>query len=637
MCGITGIYNYSDQAAVAPDLLKNMCRMIAHRCPDGECTYYDQAAGLGLGHRRLSIIDLEGGHQPMTTADECLWIVFNGEIYNFPELKAELEAKGHRFQTRSDTEVILYLYREYGIKGFARLNGIFAFAIYDTIARSLVLARDHFGVKPLYYSLADNRLRFGSEIKTILCDPDFSREISLSSLQSYLTFRYNPSPQTMLQDVMKLPPAHYLRIQPGKEVEIDTFWDYRPQQDDAITEQEAITEYQRLLEQAVRRQMISDVPVGLFLSGGVDSAVIGKLMSEASDRPIKTFTIGFEGNGDFNELDDARKTAALIGSDHRDAIISQQEYLDFFMDSFYYTEEPIAQTTIPALYYVSRMAAESLKVVQGGQGADEPLAGYARYIGGKYISEYGKYFKWIPLQTIASTFRRNEKLQRAAYASTFQTDIGRFLGIYSIFTEHQQNQLLLPDCLSVIDRKDREIVERLFEQTGGLSDKLNKLLYMDTRKTLSDNLLIFNDKMTMANALEMRVPFLDVELIKFIETLPSDLKLRGKTGKYLHKKAVQKWIPEEISYRKKRNFRTPMDEWLQSDLSEVTKSMLNSADSACRSYFDLSYINTIIDAHAKGKADYQKHIFALLSFEVWHKNFLKSTDFKSTTVTANVI
>lgn len=637
MCGITGIYNYSDQAAVETELLKNMCQMIAHRGPDGEGTYFDQAAGIGLGHRRLSIIDLEGGHQPMATGDERLWIVFNGEIYNFPELKAELEGKGHHFQTRSDTEVILYLYREYGIKGFARLNGIFAFAIYDTEDRSLVLARDHFGVKPLYYSLANERLRFGSEIKTILCDPDFRREISLPSLQSYLTFRYNPSPQTMLQDVMKLPPAHYLRIQPGRAVEIDTFWDYQPVQNNGISENEAIEEYQRLLEQAVKRQMLSDVPVGLFLSGGVDSAVIGKLMSEASDKPVQTFTIGFEGNGDFNELDDARKTATLIGSDHRDAIISQQEYFDFFMDSFYYTEEPIAQTTIPALYYVSKMAAESLKVVQGGQGADEPLAGYARYIGGKYISEYGAFFKWIPLQTIAGALRRNEKLQRAAYASTFNTDVGRFLGIYSIFTEQQKKQLLLPEHIDASETRNEEIVRRLYERTGGLTDKLNKLLYMDTRKTLSDNLLIFNDKMTMANALEMRVPFLDVDLIKFIETLPADFKLRGKTGKYLHKKAVQKWIPEEISYRRKRNFRTPMDEWLQSDLAEFTRDMLGSPSAVCRSYFDLSYVNKIIDAHASGRADYQKHIFALLSFEVWHKNFLKNADFKSTTTTANVI
>ena len=372
MCGITGVFNYKSQRTVSRDILKNMTYSLKHRGPDEEGFYIDQQAGIGFGHRRLSIIDLKTGKQPMSNAKEDIWIVYNGEIYNFLELKKELEGKGYHFRTTSDTEVIIYLYEENGEKAFARLNGIFAFAIYDKKKKCIILARDHFGVKPLYYTLSNGRLVFGSEIKTILQDSSVKRELDCEAFNSFLTFRYNPSPQTLFKKIKKLFPAHYLKVTAKDGIELKSYWDYLPKTNSVISEREAIEEYQRLLPRAVRRQMISDVPVGLLLSGGVDSAIIGYLMQKESLEKVKAFTIGFPGKGYYNELDDACRTTKLIGLEHYGLTITQNEYLDFLYQSFYHTEEPIAEATIPALYYVSKLAAKHLKVVLAGQGADEP-------------------------------------------------------------------------------------------------------------------------------------------------------------------------------------------------------------------------------------------------------------------------
>jgi len=360
------------------------------------------------------------------------------------------------------------------------------------------------------------------------------------------------------------------------------------------------------------------------LSGGVDSAVIGYLMQKKVSKKIKTFTIGFQGKGDYNELDDARRSANFIDSEHYDLTITQTEYLDFFYKSFYHTEEPIAEATIPALYYVSKLAAQHLKVVLAGQGADEPLAGYHRYIGARYVSKYAGALKMLPFKTIAALLSRNERVKRAAYISQFSTELQRFLGVYTIFTPIQKEHLLKADVKKHLHNADEALVERLYSQTGELQDSLSKMLFIDTRMSLSDNLLLFNDKITMANSLEMRVPFLDVELVQFLESLPSSFKIKMANRKYIHKKAVEKWLPKEIIYRKKRGFATPMDEWLQTGLAKVTKKILNAKDSACREYFKLDFINKMIDQHLKRKKNFQRHIFALLSFELWHKTFFEN-------------
>jgi asparagine synthase (glutamine-hydrolysing) len=624
MCGIAGIFNYKTNQPVDLTLLEKMRKSIVHRGPDEEGIYINHQEGIGFGHRRLSIIDLKTGKQPMSNGSKDIWIVYNGEVYNFPELKKELQGKGYHFRTTSDTEVIINFYKENGEKAFARLNGIFAFAIYDEKKKCVTLVRDHFGVKPLYYSMSNGKLLFGSEIKTILQDPSIEKELDFEAFNSFLTYRYNPSPQTLFKNIKKLHPGHYLKVTAGGNVELKAYWDYIPKTDNAISEREACEEYQRLLEKAVSRQMISDVPVGLLLSGGVDSAAIGYLMQKESAGKIKAFTIGFPGKGDYNELDDAHRTTELIGLEHYGLTISQNEYLDFFYDSFNHTEEPIAEPTIPALYYVSRLAAQHLKVVLAGQGADEPLAGYHRYLGAHYIGKFGSLLQMLPFKAIAEILPRNERLKRAAYTSQFSGELQRFIGVYTIFTPLQKEHLLRGDTKKLFHNADEALVERLYSQTSELQDSLSKMLFIDTRMNLSDNLLLFNDKITMANSLEMRVPYLDIELVQFLESLPSSFKIKRLNMKYLHKKAVKKWLPKEIIYRKKRGFATPMDEWLQTQLAQITKEYLNSKNSACRGYFNLDFINTMIDQHQKRKRNFQRHIFALLSFELWHRTFFEN-------------
>ncbi len=646
MCGICGAWNTSG-LGIDPTFLITMRDSMAHRGPDGAgCILFPKDTGIkpilyervgeiprmnfstscpvGLAHRRLSIIDLTSGDQPMTNEDQTIWIVFNGEIYNFRELRREFEARGHIFRSSSDTEVILHAYEEYGAACPSHLNGIFAFAIWDIKRRQLLLARDHFGVKPLYYTVTNNGLVFASEIKAILRHPDVRRVLDFEAFNSFFTYRYNPSPQTLFKGIKKLIPGHYLKISLTGRIDLESFWKYVPKHDLKIAEEEAISEYQRLLEQAVGRQMISDVPVGLLLSGGVDSAAIGYLMQNHTPENIKTFTTGFPGVGDFNELEDARETAHFIHSDHYDITITQEQYMDFFFESFYYTEEPIAETTIPALYFVSKLAANHVKVVLAGQGADEPLAGYKRYFGEYYLNKYSKILRALPLEKLVKWLPRNERIRRAAYASQFDNEKDRFLGIYTIFTPEQKARLFNDDVKKKTSDVDAILMERLYDQCHGLQDSLSKLLFIDTRMSLSDDLLLFGDKMTMANSLEMRVPFLDVDLVQFLERLSSKFKLKGFTHKYIHKKAVKQWLPKEIINRKKRGFQTPMDNWLQQGFAETVKSLLNERQSSCRRYFNLDYVNEMIDLHKARKQSYQRHLFALLSFELWHRNFFEA-------------
>ncbi len=621
MCGIAGKFNYRSDEPIDKDLLVRMATSIAHRGPDDSGYFIDQEARLGFAHRRLSIIDLSGGHQPMANATEDLWIVFNGEIYNYPELKKELQARGAQFRTTCDTEVIIKMYEAYGERSFARLNGIFAFALYDKKKRSVILARDHFGVKPLYYRVGGGTLLFGSEIKTILQDSSVRREIDFESFNTFLTLRYNPSPQTLFKGIRKLGPGQYLKATLDADVEVASYWEYRPTTNRKISIQEAEEEYSRLLGAAVRRQMLSDVPVGLFLSGGVDSAVLGHLMKESTGDPIKSFSVGFEGKGDYNELADSRVSASHLGLEHFEMTISQKEYLEFFVRSFQFSEEPIAETTIPALFYLSKLAAQHVKVVLAGQGADEPLAGYSRYIGEKYISRYARLFSLLPLKPLSTILPRNERFKRAIYASQYRQEYMRFLGIYTIFTPPMKERLIAKGIREKVKNVDAELIQYWYQQTSGLSDSLSKILYLDTRMLLPDDLLLFGDKMTMANSLEMRVPYLDLELVLFLESLPSHFKLKGTTGKYIHKRASAKWIPPEIIHRKKRGFVTPMDKWLQSSLAGFARRLINAPHSGCREYFDTAYINTMIDDHQRHRENYQRHIFALLSFELWYQTF----------------
>jgi asparagine synthase (glutamine-hydrolysing) len=618
MCGIAGFVNKSSSSEFGEDLLRRMGDLIAHRGPDAEGFLADRANGVGLANRRLSIIDIAGGSQPMANEDESIWITYNGEIYNFRELKNELEARGRKFKTHSDTEVVLRTYEEFGTDAFAKLNGIFAFAIYDKRNKKVVIVRDPFGVKPLYYFENSAKVLFGSEIRSIHADPSVERAVDANALNEFITFRYNPSPNTLFAGVRKLAPGHFVEImRDGCSQPRSYLPECRPTVS-SIDENEAIEEYRRLLSAAVKRQMISDVPLGLFLSGGVDSAAIGRLMMNESDRPISTYTVGFPGKGDFNELADARATVRVLGSEHHELTIGSREYLEFFARSFEVIEEPIAETSVSALYYLSRRAAQDVKVVLAGQGADEPMGGYHRYLGMEYIEKYG------PLVAAAKPFvrflPRNDRVKQAAYVAGHRTKMDRLMAVYSIYRPEQRKALL-----SARSANGNQIPDRLRElasEAGGLPDLLSKMMYIDTRMSLADDLLLFNDKVTMANSLEMRVPFLDLELVAFLETLPANLKVRGTVRKYIHKRAVEAWLPREIIHRKKRGFQTPMDEWLQSDLADAAKQLFEEKDSACRRYFNIGYVNELIEAHRRRRENHQRRLYALLCLELWHRSWI---------------
>lgn len=620
MCGIAGAFAYASHAIPSVPRLRQMGATIAHRGPDDVGYHVDERSRLGLVHRRLSIIDITSGHQPMADSDGRCWIVFNGEIYNFPELRRELEQAGRCFRTKSDTEVILNLYLQYGISALSRLNGIFAIAIYDGANRTLLLARDPFGVKPLYYHDRGGTLVFGSELKAILAYEARTPDVDVDALDTFLTYRFNPSPQTLFDGIFKLPPGTFLQVALDGTVQTAEYGVHTPPATVAISADEAVEEYDRLLRQAVRRQLLSDVPVGLFLSGGLDSAAIALCMQAVADRPIQTFSIGFEGRGDYNELADARRTAALIGTEHREALLTQDDYLDFFPKSFHFTEEPIAETTIPALWHVAHLAAADVKVVLAGQGADELLAGYRRYLGVRWLDPVAPVLRLAgpALQLLP----RSHGLKRAAFAAAMPDRVSRLHALLTIFTPRQKARLFTPAAWARVDHCDADALRRLYTESAALPDMLRQALYIDTRFGLADDLLLFNDKMTMANSLEMRVPFLDRDLVRFVEALPASFKLRGRSRKYLHKRWATRYLPRDIVHRKKRGFATPMDDWLQSNLAPAARALLTARDAACREYFRPGTIDEMIRRHVARREDYRIHLFALLSFELWHRAFL---------------
>jgi asparagine synthase (glutamine-hydrolysing) len=618
MCGIAGFIIKAQREA--PDgLLKQMADVIEHRGPDEEGYFVDQANGVYLANRRLSIIDISGGSQPMSNDDESIWITYNGEIYNFPELRSRLETSGHRFKTRSDTEVILKCYEQYGIDAFAKLNGIFGFAIYDRRLQKTFLVRDRFGVKPVYYCESPIRTLFGSEIRSIFRDPSLERLLSEPALNEFLAFRYNPSPNTLFEGITKLAPGHYIEVTTDGCTDQKKYLSNEP----AVTkidEDEAINRYRILLSDAVRRQVISDVPIGLFLSGGIDSAAIGKLMSDASSTPIKTYSIGFHGKGAHNELDDARATAKILRSEHHEITIDADEYLRYFATSFETLEEPIAETSVSALYYLSQRAAADVKVVLAGQGADEPMGGYQRHLGISFIEKYGAFVRAAsPFTRVIS---RAGRLKQAVEVARFTTEIDRLVAAYSIFTPKQRALLLLTTANGKVEPAR---LTELLDEAGRLPHLLSRSMYVDTRLSLSDDLLLFNDKVTMANSLEMRVPFLDNELITYLETLPPDMKLRGTTRKYIHKKAAEAWLPSKIVHRKKRGFQTPMDTWLQRDLAWTSLSFFEENNSAARRYFDLDFVKRLVNEHVSRRQDHQKRLYGLLCFELWHRTWIDRT------------
>lgn len=625
MCGICGVFEFKG-VPVQPQLVARMSSAMHHRGPDGDGAYVH--GEVGLGHRRLSIIDLTGGAQPISNEDDTLQIIFNGEIYNFLELREELVKQGHIFKTHSDTEVILHAYEEWGLDCVQNLNGIFAFAIWDSRQKRLVMARDHLGVKPLYYTVLGDRLLFASEIKALLQDPDCPREVNLSGLGQLFTLRYVPSPETIFSGIKKLPPAHMMVVT-SRGIDIQRYWKWKPKFREIDDEQTLVEIYQDLVEDAVRLQMRSDVPVGLFLSSGVDSGALLALMSKYAGGPVHTFTIGFEDGERSNETDDARETACRFGADHTERIITAKDYEDYYERYLWDLEEPVGNETAAAFYFVSQLASEQVKVALTGQGADEPWAGYHRYIGAKLSGIYSSLPRGLSegvIRPLVTRFAKDEKLRRGVVALSEPDMLTRLVKVYSFYSAEMKSRLFQPWILEHISPdglEARRSLQRLQQEVAEF-DPMTQMIYVDTRANLPDDLLMVGDKTSMANSLEARVPFLDYRLVEFAESLPPRFKLRGLQRKYLHKKAMEKWLPQEVVYRKKKGFANPVDSWLRQQMQRFVADCLLNPHAAVHRYFDQEYIREIIADHKAGRQNYLRHIYLLISFELWHQKFISA-------------
>ena len=625
MCGICGKLEFDPLAKVPPRLIKAMADAMVHRGPDDDGYYVKDQ--IGLGFRRLSIIDLSGGHQPLSNEDESVWIVFNGEIYNYLELRAFLLAKGHIFKTKSDTEVIVHLYEECGRDCVEKLRGMFGFAIWDSKRRTLFLARDRVGIKPLYYYLGGNFLSFGSEMKAILVDPAVRREVDPAMIDRFLTYCYTPGPQTLLRNFLKLEPGHWLTVQDGK-IQIQSYWDldFQPAEHHQSTKalQDQVVS---MLDEAVQLHMISDVPVGFLLSGGVDSTAMLSLASKKTDKPVSSYTIGFAHSSCVDERPFARMAAERFGSKHYEISMSARDFASFLPDYVWHMEEPVCEPASVALYQVSKLASQYVKVLISGEGGDEAFAGYHNYM----------YFCWLetmkkvcgpfrgPSATITALLGRlaDSRVLRK-YAPLIDADLDEYYlsrtsSPFSYFNE-TPSTIYTEQMSRRIDKSwSGEVTRKLLERRSG-DGTLEKMLYVDTKTWLPDDLLIKADRMTMANSVELRVPFLDHKVLEFAASLPANQKVRGFQMKYLLKKALAKHVPEEILRRRKEGFPMPIAIWLAQDLKEMVADILLDSKTVSRGYFRRRALEELIDRNSRSLR-YTPEVFSLVVLELWHRAF----------------
>jgi asparagine synthase (glutamine-hydrolysing) len=626
MCGICGKLNFDPDENVPQSLLKAMSDSIVHRGPDDDGYYI--SGQLGLGFRRLSIIDLAGGHQPISNEDGTVWIVFNGEIYNFQELREELIKKGHIFRTRSDTEVIVHQYEEYGESGIEGLRGMFAFAIWDQNQKKLLLARDRIGIKPLYYGLTPRSLVFGSEMKAVLQDPEVTREILPSTIDRFLTFGYVPGEETLFKGIYKLPPGSFMVVKNGK-TEVKQYWDLHFTSG-SITLKDAEEQLLEILEESVRLHMISDVPVGFLLSGGVDSTAMLSLASRKTDRPISSYTVGFADSGIADERPFARLAAEKYGSEHHEISISSKEFADFLPQYVWHMEEPVCEPPAVALYYVSKLARNYVKVLISGEGGDEAFGGYQNY----------RALLWIErIKRVAGPLKGAlSKALSLLYEVIPWERLGKYLPLFDVpfesyyysrasspfyfFNAHYKDAYSDDFCNQINKQRSLLPVTRLLSKNGS-KDVLSRMLYVDTKTWLPDDLLVKADKMTMASSLELRVPLLDHKLLEFAAKLPSNFKVHGLTTKYIAKRALGKQIPAEILKRRKAGFPVPYEKWLQTDLRDSIHDVLLDRETLSRGYFRKSAIEKLLRDNSESGA-HAKDIFSLLVLELWHRQFLSS-------------
>jgi asparagine synthase (glutamine-hydrolysing) len=617
MCGICGQYNFGERAPVFRQTIERMANSIAHRGPDDEGYYI--IGPLGFGFRRLSIIDLQGGHQPMSDQEESIWVIFNGEIYNFPELKRELEGYGYQFRTKCDTEVIVHGYRQWGDDVVNHLNGMFGFAIWDVLQQRLVLARDPFGIKLIYYKIDQERLYFGSEIRAVLAATNERADVDPNSLNLFLRYRYTPSPHTMFRGIRKLAPGTMLVCEKGT-CSLRQWYKYRPAAFSPMKSvAEAREELVELYKQSMRRHLLSDVPVGLLLSGGVDSGLLLALMN-LYGKSWRTYTVGYGTSFSDDELTDAGETARWFSSNHTAVTLDRKTFENALHTIVSCLEEPIASSSIVPMYFVSRRAREDVKVALIGQGPDELFAGYRRHLGVRYGVYWGAMPNWMraPIVSVIAALPRNETLKRGIYSLDIKERMHRYQGVLSLLPGNEVDSLfedgmLDPDVGDCILECWRNLLPLMSE-----TDELGGFQFLEMRSTLPDELLMFGDKLSMAHGLEVRVPYLDKDIVEYVERLPADFKIRNGSQKWLHRQVCQKFLPKAILKRKKRGFAVNVvDQWLRDAMSSKMEEIVMDSGSQLYQYIRPAVVQRIFKQHQSGRNDYHKILFSLLVFEEW--------------------
>ncbi len=624
MCGIAGFaeqssFDRSSRAEADFALVHRMCEVIRHRGPDDEGIHVE--SGVGLGMRRLSIIDLSTGNQPIHNEDRTVWLVFNGEIYNYRELRRELEREGHAFYTSSDTETIVHAYEQWGEGAFGRLRGMFGIGLWDRTRRALFLARDRAGIKPLHYIEDGGRLYFGSEIKSLIAAGAVDREIDLEALDHYLSFLYAPADRSLFKGVRKLPPGHFLRWQDG-QLTVTQYWQIGAQEPFTGTAEDAAAALRTVLADAVRSHMISDVPLGAFLSGGVDSSLVVGLMAEASPRPVKTFSIGFD-EPQFDELEHARTVAAHFGTDHHEFVVRPDglSILDRLIGHF---DEPFADSSAIPTWYVSEIARRHVTVVLSGDGGDELFGGYDRYLPHRRVAQFdrlhlpaGRRLAGAVAPLLPHGARGKNFLRHVA-----QSDEGRYLDSVSFFQPDEKPALYSADVQRALHGWDAQrALGAHFERFRGLPTH-SRMMRFDFETYLPEDVLTKVDRMSMAHSIESRVPLLDNEVIDFASTLPSWLKIHNGRRKHVLKEAARGLLPEGILDRKKQGFGVPLGVWFRGGLTDVFSDILASPRTRQRGYFEPTFVDRIVREHLSGKRDHTLRLWQLLVFELWHREYL---------------
>ena len=628
MCGICGLYEYEKHVPVDRYILGNMLSVIRHRGPDDSGIYLDK--DLAIGMRRLSIIDLTGGKQPIGNEDGTIVTVFNGEIYNYHELREQLQSRGHKVATASDTEVIVHLYEDFGEECVQYLRGMFGFAVWDHRRRKLFVARDRLGIKPLYYSYAGGRLIFASEIKAVLQHPSIPARLNATGLSHFLSLKYVPAPQTMFEGIYALPPGCSLTCD-AHGVTTRRYWDlsFAKQENGRLSEEIYAEQLEALLRESVQLHLVSDVPFGAFLSGGLDSSTIVALMSQFLNEPVKTYSVGFEGDAEveaISELPYARMVAKKYQTDHHEALIHARDLINLSEKVVWHLDQPIADDACLANFMVAELASRDVKMVLTGEGGDELFAGYARYAGERLST----LFQHLPRAAksvalcLSGHFPGLRRQKLALFALCQSGEVNRLANWFPLFNSEAKHSLLSEDFKHSINGNTPSAVFSEHLARTDATDPLNRMLYVDTKLWLPDDLLARGDKTSMAASLEARVPLLDHKLVEFAASLPPQLKVKGLTRKYLLRKVSQTLLPPEIISRKKKGFPMPMSLWFRKEARSFLRDALSPAALRRRGLFNPAFVEKLFQEHETCFADHGSILWGLLSVELWQRVFLDS-------------